>query len=73
VLAHSDGDVVLHAVCDALLGAVALGDIGEHFPDTDERWRRQPRAVASLPESGGRTGLCTGQRRCHRHCPDAAP
>ncbi len=39
VLAHSDGDVVLHAVCDALLGAVALGDIGEHFPDTDERWR----------------------------------
>ena len=39
VLAHSDGDVVLHAVCDAILGAAALGDIGEHFPDTDERWR----------------------------------
>lgn len=39
VLAHSDGDVVLHAVCDALLGAAAMGDIGEHFPDTDERWR----------------------------------
>lgn len=36
---HSDADVVLHAVCDALLGAAALGDIGQHFPNTDERWR----------------------------------
>ena len=36
---HSDADVVIHAVIDALLGAAALGDIGSHFPDTDERWR----------------------------------
>jgi len=36
---HSDADVLLHAVCDAILGALALGDIGAHFPDTDARWK----------------------------------
>lgn len=36
---HSDADVVLHAICDALLGALALGDIGKHFPDTDDKWK----------------------------------
>lgn len=38
-VAHSDGDVVYHALCDALFGSVGGGDIGEHFPDTDQQWK----------------------------------
>ncbi len=38
-VAHSDGDVLIHAICDALLGSVALGDIGSHFPDTDPKYK----------------------------------
>jgi len=58
IRAHSDGDVVLHALCDALLGAAGLGDIGMHFPDSDPQWRgadsRQfVRHVRSLLERQG--------------------
>jgi len=55
---HSDADVLTHAVMDALLGAAGLGDIGEHFPDTDERWRGADsiellREVAELVRGAG--------------------
>jgi 2-C-methyl-D-erythritol 2,4-cyclodiphosphate synthase len=58
MLAHSDGDVVIHALCDALLGAAGLGDIGRHFPDTDAAYAGIDsrillrRVIASLGEIG---------------------
>ena len=64
VLAHSDGDVVLHALCDAMLGALALGDIGRHFPPSDPRWKdADSRAFvrhcdALLRARGWRVGNC---------------
>ena len=58
VIAHSDGDVVIHALCDALLGALGQGDIGRHFPDTDPRYRGADsrlflRTVAALVREAG--------------------
>ncbi len=61
-IAHSDGDVLLHAICDALLGAVALGDIGTHFPDNDSKFKDIDskhllrETVELLGEKGYRTG-----------------
>ena len=57
-VAHSDGDVALHALCDALLGALAVGDIGHLFPDTDDRWKGVDSkellaAVLARPEFAG--------------------
>jgi 2-C-methyl-D-erythritol 2,4-cyclodiphosphate synthase len=59
LLGHSDADVLLHAICDALLGAAALGDIGKHFPDSDPRFqdidsRELLRQVAGLLADRGR-------------------
>lgn len=56
---HSDADVLAHAIADALLGAAGLGDIGEHFPDTDERWRDADsiQLLAEVVESVHNAGL----------------
>ncbi len=62
VVAHSDGDVVIHALCDAIFGALAEGDIGQHFPPSDERWRNADsrqflrHAATLMAEHGYRLG-----------------
>ena len=77
VVAHSDGDVALHALCDALLGALALGDIGQHFPPSDPRWRgADSRAFvrhcdALIRARGWRVGNCDITVVCER--PKLAP
>ena len=55
LLGHSDGDVLLHAICDALLGAAGLGDIGQHFPDTDGSYKGAD-SLDLLREVGARIG-----------------
>ena len=72
VLAHSDGDVVLHALCDAMLGALALGDIGIHFPPSDPQWQgADSRAFlrhcdALVRARGWRVGNCDITVICER-------
>ena len=69
---HSDADVLLHAVIDALLGAAALGDIGSHFPDTDEKWKGADSAklleavVDEVARAGYRVGNVDATVICER-------
>ena len=61
-VAHSDGDALIHAICDALLGSLALGDIGQHFPDTSERFRGIDSKVllAECVDMVEKKGYCIG-------------
>ena len=79
-LGHSDGDVLIHAICDALLGAAALGDIGQHFPDNDEAFRDidskilLDRTAALIGHEGYTIGnidstICLQQPRISGHIP----
>ncbi len=63
---HSDGDALAHALCDALLGAAGLGDIGTHFPDTDPKWKDASslRFLRSCRRDRSRRSHC---RASHRH------
>ena len=78
LLGHSDADVLTHAVMDAMLGALALGDIGKHFPDTDERYsaaafchRHDPAGGLGARQSG-RDCSCTGAEAGTAYSEDAA-
>ena len=80
LLGHSDADVAIHALCDALLGAAALRDIGYHFPDTDPRYKGidsrllLKHVIAMLDEQGYRLGncditICAEQPKLNPHIP----
>ncbi len=77
LIAHSDGDVLLHALCDALLGAAAMGDIGTHFPDTDPQYanadsRTLLRLVAAMLKAKGYQ-LCNADMTIVAQAPRMAP
>ncbi len=73
LLGHSDADVLVHAIMDALLGAAALGDIGRHFPDTDKAYKGAS-SIELLKKVrellGGRT-LYYREYKCYHYCPKA--
>jgi 2-C-methyl-D-erythritol 2,4-cyclodiphosphate synthase len=66
LVAHSDGDVLIHALCDALLGGAGLGDIGRHFPDTDPRYRNADSRdlLRHVMKLVGQQGYCVGNVDC---------
>ena len=66
LIAHSDGDVLIHAICDAILGAMALGDIGKHFPDNDPAFKNIDSAelLKSVMQSANKKGYVVGNLDC---------
>lgn len=66
LIAHSDGDVLIHAICDAILGAIALGDIGKHFPDNDSAFKNIDSAelLKSVMQSANNKGYVVGNLDC---------
>ena len=66
LIAHSDGDVLIHAICDAILGAMALGDIGKHFPDNDPAFKNIDSAelLKSVMQSANNKGYVVGNLDC---------
>ena len=66
LIAHSDGDVLIHAICDAILGAMALGDIGKHFPDNDPAFKNIESAelLKSVMQSANKKGYVVGNLDC---------